>query len=48
MNIREEGRSSRVRNRPKPQPAKKTRVNAQRYGGFFVLPFYQVQLFHVN
>ena len=32
MNIREEGRSTRVRNRPKPQPAKKTRVNAQRYG----------------
>lgn len=31
MNIREEGRSTRVRNRPKPQPAKKTRVNAQRY-----------------
>lgn len=32
MNIREESRSTRVRNRPKPQPAKKTRVNAQRYG----------------
>lgn len=31
MNVREEGRSTRVRNRPKPQPAKKTRVNAQRY-----------------
>lgn len=35
MNIREEGRSTRVRNRPKPQPAKKTRVNAQRYGTGF-------------
>ena len=31
MSIREGGRSTRVRNRTKPQPAKKTRVNAQRY-----------------
>ena len=31
MGTREEGRSGRVRSRPKSQPAKKTRVNAQRY-----------------
>lgn len=39
LSMREESRSTRVRNRPKPQPAKKTRVNAQRFVTLFDVKF---------
>lgn len=39
LSMREESRSTRVRNRPKPQPVKKTRVNAQRFVTLFDVKF---------